>query len=137
MYTSVILRGRYRQLERDCCSLTKRQLPRSMSQATWIIFKVTWCLDVFVLRGIMVNTEATPGFKSLHYQSLDERLWTNFLECLILSFSICKRGKLRIMLNVFKVAKAWIHCLLYFTWIRTITVLVCFSQLPSEHLSPL
>lgn len=102
----VLLRGCYQQLERDCCSLTKRQLPRSMSQATWIILKVTWCLGVFVLRGILVNKEATPEFKFLHYQSLDECLWTNFLECLILSFSICKRGKLRIRVKCVQGSKS-------------------------------
>lgn len=86
-----------------------------MAEATWVTVKVTWGPDTFVLRGILVktNTEATPGFKSLHYQSLAECIWTNFFKCLILNFSISKWGKLLITLNVLKVAKSKFTVLYY------------------------
>ena len=48
--------------------LTKRQLLRSMAEATWVILKVTWCWDTFVLRGILVKT--TIGFTWIQIPSL-------------------------------------------------------------------
>lgn len=96
--TSVLLCICLQQLERNGCSLTKMQLPTAMAEDTWVVLTVTCCPQrAFVLTGILVkaNAEPAPGFKSLHYQSWPERLQTNFLECLILSFSICKWGKLR------------------------------------------
>lgn len=118
--TSVLLCVCLQQLERNCCSLTKMQLPTAMAEATWVVLTVTCCPDTFVLTGILVraNAEPTPGFKSLHYQSWPECLRTNFLECLILSFSICKWGELHNK-------QAWTCCPpLYVISMRNIT-LVC------------